>query len=136
MPPDQTPEYPEAQQDKHALKSEGQVYKPDLILIKGGAAHILDVAVPWETGTNMHEHYERKVHKYSMISDDVKAHFGVHSCTVGAIVVGARSSWCASNRLALKACSMHFTKRFKRLLCRVALEGTCRVFQTFFTSTT
>ncbi|KRZ92303.1 Retrovirus-related Pol polyprotein from type-2 retrotransposable element R2DM [Trichinella sp. T8] len=48
---------------EHALKSEGQVYKPDLILIKGNAAHVLDVAVPWETGTDMHEHHERKVHK-------------------------------------------------------------------------
>ncbi|KRX12849.1 Retrovirus-related Pol polyprotein from type-1 retrotransposable element [Trichinella nelsoni] len=121
---------------EHALKSEGQVYKPDLILIKGNAAHVFDVAVPWETGTDMHEHHERKVHKYSMISDDVKAHFGVDSCTVGAIVVGARSSWCASNRATLKACNTHFTKRFKRLLCGVALEGTCRVFQTFFTNTT
>ncbi|KRZ81977.1 Retrovirus-related Pol polyprotein from type-1 retrotransposable element [Trichinella sp. T8] len=45
---------------EHALKSEGQVYKPDLILIKGNAAHVLDVAVPWETGTDMHEHHERK----------------------------------------------------------------------------
>ncbi|KRZ00770.1 Retrovirus-related Pol polyprotein from type-1 retrotransposable element [Trichinella zimbabwensis] len=90
---------------EHALKSAGQVYKPDLILIKGNAAHILDVAVPWEKGTDMHEHYERKTTKYSRITEDVKAHFGVDSCTVGAIVVGARSSWCASNRLALKACS-------------------------------
>ncbi|KRX28121.1 Retrovirus-related Pol polyprotein from type-1 retrotransposable element [Trichinella nelsoni] len=120
---------------EYALKSEDQVYKPDLILIKENAAHVLDVAVPWETGTDMHEHHERKVHKYSTISDDVKAHFGVESCTVGAIVVGARSSWCASNRTTLEACNAQFTKRFKRLLCRVALEGTCRVFQTFFTST-
>ncbi|KRZ08461.1 Retrovirus-related Pol polyprotein from type-1 retrotransposable element [Trichinella zimbabwensis] len=120
---------------EHALKSAGQVYKPDLILIKGNSAHILGVAVPWEKGTDMHEHYERKTTKYSRITEDVKAHFGVDSCTVGAIVVGARSSWCASNRLALKACSMHFTKKFKRLLCRVALEGTCRVFQAFFTGT-
>ncbi|KRZ48391.1 Retrovirus-related Pol polyprotein from type-1 retrotransposable element [Trichinella nativa] len=111
---------------EHALKSDGQVYKPDLILTKGNAAHVLDVAVPWETGTDMHEHHERKVTKYCMISDDVKAHFGVDSCTVGAIVVGARSSWCASNKTTLKACNTHFTKRFKRLLCRVALEGTCR----------
>ncbi|KRZ78133.1 Retrovirus-related Pol polyprotein from type-2 retrotransposable element R2DM [Trichinella papuae] len=120
---------------EHALKSAGQVYKPDLILIKGNSAHIIDIAVPWEKGTDMHEHYERKTTKYSRITEDVKAHFGVDSCTVGAIVVGARSSWCASNRLALKACSMHFTKKFKRLLCRVALEGTCRVFQAFFTGT-
>ncbi|KRX69431.1 Retrovirus-related Pol polyprotein from type-1 retrotransposable element [Trichinella sp. T6] len=90
---------------EHALKSDGQVYKPDLILTKGNAAHVLDVAVPWETGTDMHEHHERKVTKYCMISDDVKAHFGVDSCTVGAIVVGARSSWCASNKTTLKACT-------------------------------
>ncbi|KRY27172.1 Retrovirus-related Pol polyprotein from type-1 retrotransposable element [Trichinella spiralis] len=43
-----------------ALKSGGQVYKPDLILIKGNTAHILDVAIPWQMGTDMHEHYERK----------------------------------------------------------------------------
>ncbi|KRX51491.1 Retrovirus-related Pol polyprotein from type-1 retrotransposable element [Trichinella sp. T9] len=110
---------------EHALKSEGQVYKPDLILTKGNAAHVLDVAVPWETGTDMHEHHERKVHKYSMISDDVKAHFGVDSCTVGAIVVGARSSWCASNRATLKACSMHFTKRHSMESC-VDQDGNSR----------
>ncbi|KRY44257.1 Retrovirus-related Pol polyprotein from type-1 retrotransposable element [Trichinella britovi] len=113
---------------EYALKSEGQVYKPDLILIKGNAAHVLDVAVPWETGTDMHEHHERKISKYCMMSDDVKAHFGVDSCTVGAIVVGARSSWCASNRTTLKACNTHFTKRFKRLLCR-GLDGESSVDQ-------
>ncbi|KAL1241414.1 Retrovirus-related Pol polyprotein from type-1 retrotransposable element [Trichinella spiralis] len=47
-----------------ALKSGGQVYKPDLILIKGNTAHILDVAIPWQMGTDMHEHYERKVNRF------------------------------------------------------------------------
>ncbi|KRX59907.1 Retrovirus-related Pol polyprotein from type-1 retrotransposable element [Trichinella sp. T6] len=88
---------------EHALKSDGQVYKPDLILIKGNAAHVLDVAVPWETGTDMHEHHERKVSKYCMISDDVEAHLGVDSGTVGAIVVGARSScWTEPDKRAVE----------------------------------
>ncbi|KRZ51632.1 hypothetical protein T02_13891 [Trichinella nativa] len=29
--------------------------KPDFVLVKDGTAHIMDVAVPWEKGTIMHE---------------------------------------------------------------------------------
>ncbi|KRX32333.1 hypothetical protein T05_6911 [Trichinella murrelli] len=28
---------------------------PDFVLVKDGTAHIVDVAVPWEKGTTMHE---------------------------------------------------------------------------------
>ncbi|KRZ48407.1 hypothetical protein T02_13713 [Trichinella nativa] len=38
-----------------AIKSGGNVYKPDFVLVKDGTAHIMDVAVPWEKGTIMHE---------------------------------------------------------------------------------
>ncbi|KRY43805.1 Retrovirus-related Pol polyprotein from type-1 retrotransposable element [Trichinella britovi] len=94
------------------------VYKPDLILIKDDTAHIIDVAVPWEKGTNMHERHERKTTKYAQLTEDVKALFGVQNCTEGVIVIGARSSWCPSNDRSLKACGLHLPKKFKRLLCR------------------
>ncbi|KRZ81625.1 Retrovirus-related Pol polyprotein from type-1 retrotransposable element, partial [Trichinella sp. T8] len=38
-----------------AIKSGSNVYKPDFVLVKDGTAHIVDVAVPWEKGTTMHE---------------------------------------------------------------------------------
>ncbi|KRZ82817.1 Retrovirus-related Pol polyprotein from type-1 retrotransposable element [Trichinella sp. T8] len=101
-----------------AIKSGDDVYKPDLILIKDDTAHIIDVAVPWEKGTNMHERHEPKSTKYAQLTEDVKALFGVHKCTEEVIVIGARSSWCLSNDRSLKACGLHLPKKFKRLLCR------------------
>ncbi|KRY27710.1 Retrovirus-related Pol polyprotein from type-2 retrotransposable element R2DM [Trichinella spiralis] len=38
-----------------AIKSGGNVYKPDFVLVKDGTAPMVDVAVPWEKGTTMHE---------------------------------------------------------------------------------
>ncbi|KRX71275.1 Retrovirus-related Pol polyprotein from type-1 retrotransposable element [Trichinella sp. T6] len=75
-----------------AIKSEDAVYKPDLVLVKDNTAHILDVAVPWEKGTTMHEKHERKISKYTILTKDVKALFDVQTYTVGAIIIGARSS--------------------------------------------
>ncbi|KRX33447.1 Retrovirus-related Pol polyprotein from type-2 retrotransposable element R2DM, partial [Trichinella murrelli] len=118
-----------------AIKSGDAVYKPDLVLVKDDTAHILDVAAPWEKGTTMHEKHERKISKYTVLTEDVKALFDVQTCTVGAIIIGASSSWCPSNNRSLKACGLHMPKKFKRLLCRVALEGTCKIFQNFFTLT-
>ncbi|KRX73805.1 Retrovirus-related Pol polyprotein from type-1 retrotransposable element [Trichinella sp. T6] len=83
-----------------------EVYKPDLILIKDDTAHIIDVVVPWKKGTNMHERHERKTNKYAQLIEDVKALFGVQTCTVGVLVIGARSSWCPSNDGSLKACGL------------------------------
>ncbi|KRY06088.1 hypothetical protein T01_15180, partial [Trichinella spiralis] len=68
-----------------AIRSGEEVYKPDLILIKDDTAHIIEVAVPWEKGTNMHETHERKTKKYAQLVEDVKALFGVQNCTIGAL---------------------------------------------------
>ncbi|KRX12847.1 hypothetical protein T07_2655 [Trichinella nelsoni] len=74
------------------MKSGDAVYKPDLVLAKDDPAHILDIAVPWEKGTAMHEKNERETNKYTILTEDAKALFGVQNCTVGAIVIGVRSS--------------------------------------------
>ncbi|KRX33663.1 Retrovirus-related Pol polyprotein from type-1 retrotransposable element [Trichinella murrelli] len=41
--------------ETHRHQVRGSVYKPDFVLVKDGTAHIVDVAVPWEKGTTMHE---------------------------------------------------------------------------------
>ncbi|XP_003378731.1 hypothetical protein Tsp_06659 [Trichinella spiralis] len=79
---------------KKASLRHNKIVNPDLVLVKDGAAHIVDVAVPWEKGTTMDEKHVRKVSKYTILTEDVKALFGVQTCTVGAIIIGARSSWC------------------------------------------
>ncbi|KAL1241411.1 Uncharacterized protein TSPI_10600 [Trichinella spiralis] len=76
------------------IQRHNKIVNPDLVLVKDGAAHIVDVAVPWEKGTTMDEKHVRKVSKYTILTEDVKALFGVQTCTVGAIIIGARSSWC------------------------------------------
>ncbi|KRX26599.1 hypothetical protein T07_3105 [Trichinella nelsoni] len=57
-----------------AIKSGGSVYNPDLVLVKDGAAHIVDVAVPWEKGTTMDEKHERKrTSKHSLASKPARS---------------------------------------------------------------
>ncbi|KRZ67743.1 Retrovirus-related Pol polyprotein from type-2 retrotransposable element R2DM [Trichinella papuae] len=111
------------------IKHGETVLKPDLVIIKGDTATIIDVAVPWEQGTNLREHNSRKISKYQCLEREAAKYFNVKTVKTGSLVVGARGKWSAGNDSTLKSCGLHCSKRLKKLLCTIALEGTCAVFK-------
>ncbi|KRZ01852.1 Retrovirus-related Pol polyprotein from type-1 retrotransposable element [Trichinella zimbabwensis] len=111
------------------IKQGETVLKPDLVIIKGDTATVLDVSVPWEQGTNLREHNSRKINKYQCLEREAAQYFHVKTVKTGSLVVGARGKWSAGNDSTLKSCGLHCSKRLKKLLCTIALEGTCAVFK-------
>uniref|UniRef100_A0A5S6Q0A1 Reverse transcriptase domain-containing protein n=1 Tax=Trichuris muris TaxID=70415 RepID=A0A5S6Q0A1_TRIMR len=50
----------------------GQLLKPDLLMVGHDVAALIDVAIPWETASSFPSTRRRKIDKHAVLSDDVQ----------------------------------------------------------------
>uniref|UniRef100_A0A5S6QFD0 Uncharacterized protein n=1 Tax=Trichuris muris TaxID=70415 RepID=A0A5S6QFD0_TRIMR len=106
------------------LRHDDQVYKPDLIAVKGGKAWVLDVAIPFESNDALARRYAEKCRKYTCLADPVLKLTGAKEFGTGSIVIGARGAWCSRNAGTLKEMAWNISEPCKALLCVMTLERT------------
>ena len=110
--------------------SEGNRYKPDLIMVQGAQAWVLDPTVVYENGQSLQLANAAKVKKYETIEEQVKEKFGVGKVQFAGLAIGARGGWCDQNTTTLERLGIT-QKGFRSHLCRLALKGTMNMLRLF-----
>jgi len=86
-------------EDAPRVVTNGDRYVPDLIVVQGDLAHVIETTVSWEYGDAMQRAYNLKKSKYDQEDIKAKIHqmYQTSSVTVWPYVIGARGGWLASN---------------------------------------
>lgn len=78
---------------------DGQLRKPDLILLKGSVVVACDVTISWEGPCSLDSAYQNKVSYYSepAVLQGLQRRYPGREVKVMALVLGARGIWCPRN---------------------------------------
>lgn len=109
---------------------ESKVWKPDLVLVKGDKAVVLDPTVVWEAGPSLQRANLAKQCKYAHLGQEIRRMFNVFQVDVLGLAIGARGGWCEQNTKTLKTLGIE-DKGFSSHLCRLALKGTMNMARLF-----
>lgn len=121
--------------EKRLTLPDGQAGVPDLVLLKNGAAHIIDVAVVYERNpTCLSSVSAAKVQKYMLFADEVNRWLGAVSVSIWGFAVGARGKWPKENNEILHelGLSSQTIRSVARAFSNSSLIGslkTCRAFK-------
>lgn len=100
----------------------GRTFLPDLVMVKGDKAHVVDVSVRYETdGSALARAYDEKIAKYSCLEEEIKIATGASAVTFGAIIVGSRGAWYPDNYLSFK--ELGIRRNLACFLSRIALRS-------------
>lgn len=82
---------------------DGRLHRPDLI-VQTDRIFVIDVGVNWETPRPLSDHYHNKVAIYSTPSflEALRRRYPGLPIHVGAIIIGARGTWCGLNDAIFK----------------------------------
>uniref|UniRef100_A0A5S6QG21 Reverse transcriptase domain-containing protein n=1 Tax=Trichuris muris TaxID=70415 RepID=A0A5S6QG21_TRIMR len=117
------------------LRHDDQVFKPDLIAVKGGKAWALDVVIPFESNDTLARRHAEKCRKCACLAEPVLKLTGANVYTTGSIVIGARGAWCPKNEGTLKEMEWALSEPTKALLCIMTLERTNQLVSWFMRTT-
>ena len=100
--------------------------KPDLVAVRDGCVHVVEVTVPYDGGRNyLDKCYSEKLAKYVTAETEVKRRFGTESVVNYALVVGARGGWCAGNDVTCS--SLPLSQKTQANMRRTALIETVKM---------
>lgn len=108
----------------------GQMYKPDLILVRENKAVIIDPTIIYEADHTLQRANRAKMVKYSPLVEKVCELYGVSDVEVRGLAIGARGGWCQQNTTTLQELGIE-DKGFRSHLCRLALKGTINLVRLF-----
>ena len=101
----------------------GQVYKPDLILVRENKAVVIDPTVVYEADHTPQRANRAKPIKYSPLVEKICDMYKVTEVEVRGLAIGARGGWCQQNTATLQELGIE-DRGFSSHLCRLALKGT------------
>lgn len=106
----------------------GSEKRPDLVLLKGDAAMILEVAITFENGPQaFNEIREKKVTKYQAIAKELKKTY--KEVTTEVIVLGALGSWDPRNdRVCHRICTKKYTQLMRPLMVADTLRSSRDIY--------
>lgn len=101
---------------------DGRLHKPDLLVVTD-CVSVIDVSINWESPRPLSEHYYHKVATYSSPSfvEAIRRRHPGLPISVGAIVIGARGTWCNLNNAVLQR--LHLRRPVAQLLISGVLRG-------------
>jgi hypothetical protein len=105
-------------------------FRPDLIVIRGNEAWVIDAQVPYENQRDsLSRAAEGKIAKYRPIENAVRVKYGVEEVKTRALVVGARGTWYRRNDDLLHELSI--TGNVRQRMALGALMGSVNVWFAF-----
>ncbi|KAL1478374.1 hypothetical protein MTO96_000298 [Rhipicephalus appendiculatus] len=102
--------------------------RPDLVLVRGEEALILDVACPFENTPEAFSNARNdKMAKYEPVAAYLRRRY--QRVTVGAVIVGALGAWDPANdRVLQRLCSRTYLRLFKKVCVSDVVAGSRRVY--------
>ncbi|KGL83141.1 hypothetical protein N309_05172, partial [Tinamus guttatus] len=110
--------------EPHLSDSNNELFKPDLVLVKGVRAIVVDITVRYESGlTTLSDTAAEKVGKYKHLVEEVRALTSTSEIEFVGFPIGARGKWYSGNERLLTdlGLSSSHMKRIARVFSHTAL---------------
>lgn len=121
--------------EPHLKARDGRTGVPDMVLVKGHKAMIVDVCICFETAPGvLDDRAKDKVTKYGPFVASVKHRFqGTTLVKVFGFAMGAKGKWCSGNNMVLSALGVpqRQIKTVARKFALLALYGSIKTVRTF-----
>ena len=112
------------------LGQNNELFKPDLVLVKGSKAVVLDPTIVYEQGDSLERANRGKEEKYRHLVPIVQEKFSVTEVEVRGLAVGCRGGWVNANSKTLHMLDIR-DPGFEQHLCKLALKGTINLVRLF-----
>ena len=112
------------------LGQNNEMFKPDLVLVKGNKAVVLDPTIVYENGDSLERANRGKEEKYQQLVPIVQEKFNVTEVEVRGLDIGCRGGWVHANSQTLHMLGIR-DPGFEQHLCTLALKGTINLVRLF-----
>lgn len=109
----------------------GELKKPDMILIKGDKVIVSEVGCHWEGPESLQAAYKNKLALYStdLCIEAYKRKFPNKTVYVLPFIMGARGAWCYANKFLAQ--HLHMTSATKKDIVHTTLRGSWTIHDNF-----